>query len=141
MKSFGLLLIGLASAHRHHHGHHNHVHDLVQAQSFGIDKDDLMKGAHWRKPYPEGAIDDSTDDDTVLSKWTKHKRTYKEPVKRVTYPFEIDDEIKDSQRHMAEAETTVGQTFGENDVSAYMDRGTNIINGGGPVKMKNPIYL
>ena len=141
MKTFALLLIGSVSAHRHHHGHHNHVHDLIQAQAYGIDKDDLMDGSHWRKTWPEGNTDDSTDDDTILSKWTDKKRTAKDKVKRVTYPFELDDDIKDSQRHMGEAETSVGQTFGENDRNAYLDRGLNIINAGGPVKTKNPLYL
>ena len=138
--SFSLLLVAVVSGHRHH-PHHTHLHDLVQSQAFGIDKDDLMSGAHWRKSYPEGIVDDSTDDDTILSKWTKKRRTEKDAVKRVTYPFELDDDIKDSQRHMGEAETSVGQTFGENDKNAYLDRGTNIINAGGPVKTKNPIYL
>ena len=70
----------------------------------------------------------------------KLRRTEKEPVKRVTYPFELEDDIKDSQRHLNETEALAGQQFGESDKNAYLDRGYNILNDGGPVKVKS-IYL
>ena len=133
-----MALVASASAHRLHH-HSHHTHDLVGVQSQGIAGSELMDGAHWRKAWPEG-IDDATGDDQIMNIGNALRRTESPPVKRVTYPFELEDDIKDSQRHLKEVEATGGQEFGETDKSAYLDRGYNILNAGGPVKMKS-IYL
>ena len=44
----------------------------------GVPKKQLQKGAHWRKPWPEG-IDDSTNDEDVLN-WMRTRKGPDPPI-------------------------------------------------------------
>ena len=41
-----------------------------------------MSGAHWRKPWPEGAVDDGTDDENHVGRNQKKKNKPSGPIKR-----------------------------------------------------------
>ena len=41
-----------------------------------------MSGAHWRKPWPEGAVDDGTGDENHLLRKEKKKSKASGPIKR-----------------------------------------------------------
>ncbi len=41
-----------------------------------------MSGAHWRKPWPEGAVDDGTDDENHVVRNDKKKNKASGPIKR-----------------------------------------------------------
>ena len=45
----------------------------------GVPKKELMKGAHWRKAWPEG-VDDSTDDENVMN-WMRKRASPDPPIK------------------------------------------------------------
>lgn len=44
----------------------------------GVPKKELMKGSHWRKPWPEG-VDDSTDDENVMN-WMRKRKGPDPPI-------------------------------------------------------------
>ena len=116
------MALGLVSAHRlHHHHHHN---NLVQQR--GIDEEDLMAGAHWRKPWPEG-IDDSTDDHKILHLPEEIPPHLREQP-REKFEWKLDEDIIDSQRHLKSTEENLGTDFGE---KGYQDRGYHILNSAG----------
>eukprot|EP00356_Strombidium_inclinatum_P010055 CAMPEP_0170493254 /NCGR_PEP_ID=MMETSP0208-20121228/13604_1 /TAXON_ID=197538 /ORGANISM="Strombidium inclinatum, Strain S3" /LENGTH=93 /DNA_ID=CAMNT_0010769153 /DNA_START=1 /DNA_END=282 /DNA_ORIENTATION=+ len=55
----------------------------------GIDEKTLMEGAHWRKLWPEGAVDNSDDDAPVIAEYNHRKKeAKKEPAPHVWYPYE-----------------------------------------------------
>ena len=63
----------------------------------GIDEGKMMKGAHWRKKWPEGVTDDGEGDDeaSVLFDFNndghRRKKVYENPVKPdPTYPWSYD---------------------------------------------------
>ena len=66
----------------------------------GIPESSLQKGAHWRKPWPYG-IDNGDDDEDVLNMGGigRTKKVRPPPVK-YTYPFTIDSDVIDTQRHL-----------------------------------------
>ena len=66
----------------------------------GIPETSLQQGAHWRKPWPYG-IDNGDDDEDVLNMGGngRTKKGRPPPVK-YTYPFTIDSDVIDTQRHL-----------------------------------------
>jgi len=42
----------------------------VMLSSEGIDYKELHEGAHWKKPWPAGAIDNSDEDAEVIDRFT-----------------------------------------------------------------------
>ena len=72
------LMAGVEAVQRHHH----HVDGVrfVQTSAQGIHMDTLQKGALWRNPWPQGAIDDSTDDDKIMN-WIRAPEPPKPPIK------------------------------------------------------------
>ena len=71
----------------------------------GVDKDDLMQNqaSHWRKRWPQGDTDDGDDDDLVLNMKGKGRK-YKDPPDVYTYPWRLDDDIVDSQKHLEDTQ-------------------------------------
>ena len=79
----------------------------------GIDKDDLMQNqkSHWKKPWPQGDTDDGTNDEDVLNMtWDDKKKKKKD---KLTYPWTLDSEIVDSQKHLEDIEKKLGSKFTE----------------------------
>ena len=71
----------------------------------GIPKDDIMQNQpnHWRKIWPEGEIDDSTGDAEVLNMFSLPEPP-KEPEKKETYPYTIDEDVITTQASIKTAE-------------------------------------
>ena len=66
------LLMAAASAvslQRHHHHHRNHDGEYLVSLNAMLGKgpDVYAEGAHWRKAWPEGAIDNGHNDDLVMN--------------------------------------------------------------------------
>ena len=128
MKYITLAIVALmsssASAVKHHHHHHHHSNDLVGLSSQGIDKKTLMKGAHWRKAWPEGVTDTGHEDDLVLN-LKGQKRKFKKPPPVYKYPWTLDSDIVDSQANLSKTESTMShQLTGK----TYNDRALKLLN-------------
>ena len=115
-----LALLTESSEARHHH-HHNH--ELVSLQ--GIDKKELMSGAHWRKSWPEG-VDDGDDDDLVMHLKGKGRK-WKKPDPVLKYEWNLDPEVVDSAKHLEDVESAMSQKL---SAEGYQDRGRAILNSG-----------
>ena len=46
----------------------------------GVDEDDLQPDQHWRVPWPQGAVDDSTDDEKIMN-WMRKPKEPKPPIR------------------------------------------------------------
>ena len=125
--------------HHHHmefapfHGQVAAEHDMLLALQ-GDDKPppDQQGGlvddrytAHWRKPWPQG-IDNSVNDEDVLNLKGK-KRTAKDKPEVFTYPWTLDSDIVDSQKHLDDVQ---GELEHEMDKVVYQDRGYKVLNRG-----------
>lgn len=66
------------------------------------------------------------DDENVLHLKGKGRKE-KEPKPVITYPWTLDSEIVDSQRHLTDVE---GVLEHEMDKKVYVDRGYNVLNRG-----------
>ena len=53
---------------------------LVQEQATGIDKKSLQEDFHWKKQWPSGSVDDSTDDDLIMN-WIRKPKAPKPPIR------------------------------------------------------------
>ena len=102
----------------------------------GIDEEDLMEGAHWKKNWPEGNTDPGDGDEDVLNLRAERK-VRKHKVKDATvYPeVKIDQEIIDSQNNLEKTEQKLGAKFGK---EAWWDRGRQILNANGDAN-KGPV--
>ena len=117
-----LALFGSAEAvnHRRHHHHHKlkpfhgrmaAEHDLVALRGDDKPPPEVPGGlsdgrfiSHWRKPWPEGAVDNSWNDEDVLHLKGKGRKA-KDPPPVYHYPWTLDADIVDSQRHLDDVET------------------------------------
>lgn len=54
----------------------------------GIDYEALHEGAHWKKAWPEGAIDDGSDDSEVLDRFLAPKEKEPDVPAHVWYEYE-----------------------------------------------------
>ena len=46
----------------------------------GIDEKELQPDQHWRVNWPQGAVDDSTDDDKIMN-WMRKPKEPKPPIR------------------------------------------------------------
>ena len=100
-----------AKHHRHRHGHRHHAPQSF-AMTQGIDEKELMEGAHWRKSWPEGNHDNGDNDEDVMNLKAIPRKLKHKVDTTVTYPEAIlDGDIVDSQRHLADTEEKLKQTF------------------------------
>ena len=90
------ILVGLAAAHQLH--------------SHGIDKDAIMQNqpSHWRKQWPQGAIDNSEGDADVLDMFAKPEEK-KKKVETVTYPWRLSDEVLETHESLDTSEKKLGK--------------------------------
>ena len=84
--------------------------------------------SHWRKNWPEGDTDNGENDECILDIKAcigdyKKKKDDKENLR---YPWTLDSDIVDSQRHLKDIEGKIAP-FGE---EGYQDRGLKILNSG-----------
>ena len=65
----------------------------------GIPKPDIMQEqpSHWRKVWPQGIIDDSTNDADVLDMFnTPLDRKKKKVIPKETYAWTLSDDVKET---------------------------------------------
>ena len=139
---YGLLLMASSTvaARKHHyqfssfHGNYAAEHDALVALQ-GDDKpppevpgglSDSRYISHWRKDWPEGVTDASQNDEDVLHLKGKGRK-YKEPKDKITYPWTLDSDIIDSQRHLEDVQGKLEHTM---DERVYRDRGYAVLNRG-----------
>ena len=79
MKILALTALALGVDAKHHHHHLKH-HGFIQQQVMGVDPKELQPDRHWNLPWPNGAVDDSTDDDKVMN-WIREPKPPKPPIK------------------------------------------------------------
>ena len=90
-----LLIVGVVSAY--------------QLASNGIDKDDIMQNqpAHWRKQWPQGAIDNADGDSEVMNMFTlPQEKEKKKPAE--TYPWSLADEAVETAESLKASEAKIG---------------------------------
>ena len=75
MKTF-VIIAGIISA------------QAVQLSATGIDKKELMEGNHWRKAWPEGAIDDSEGDSAVINTFLTPEPKKPDPEQHQWFEYE-----------------------------------------------------
>ena len=68
------------------------------------------QGAHWRKVWPEGAVDNGDGDADVLDMFLKPDIKTKKKVK-ITYPYTLDEEVVDTAESIATAEKITNKTL------------------------------
>ena len=69
-----------AGVEAHHHVHQNHIVDMMNLQTQVAGPPVHMKGNHWRWNWPNGIVDDSTDDDTIMN-WMRKPKPANPPIK------------------------------------------------------------
>ena len=95
----------------------------------GIDKDDLMQNQkpHWQKQWPEGDTDNGENDECILDiKACLGDGKKKKKDGPLRYPWTLDSDIVDSQKHLGDVEAKQGAF----SVEGYQDRGLKILNSG-----------
>ena len=139
-----LMVLGSAEAvhHKKHHHHHKFgpfhgrisaEHDLIALQ--GDDKpppeipgghSDMRYLSKWRKPWPQGAVDNAANDEDVLNmRGSGRKAKEEKPV--ITYPWTLDSDIIDSQQHLEDVQGIVEHEMPKH---IYWDRGYEMLNRG-----------
>ena len=76
---FSLLAVMAVAAEARHH-HHHHDYGYLQSEVMGIDKKTLQPDQHWRGSWPQGPVDDSTDDDKILN-WMRKPKEPEPPIR------------------------------------------------------------
>ena len=73
------------------------------------------QGNHWRKVWPEGAIDNGDGDADILD-WFNHpdKKEKKKPV--ITYPYTLDEDVIETQNSISTAEKLTNKTLSSEGV-------------------------
>ena len=74
------------------------------SHAHGIHKDDLMQNqaSHWRKVWPQGAIDNADGDAEVLNMFAHPEKKEKKPV--ITYPWTLDEDVVSTQESIKTGE-------------------------------------
>ena len=66
------------------------------------------QGNHWRKIWPEGAVDNGDGDADVLD-WFNKPEIKKEEKKKITYPYELDEDVIETEKSIGTAEKITKQ--------------------------------
>ena len=119
-----LMALGDSEAIQRKHHHHHRDQDFAPFHGRIAAEHDLLIGlqgddkpppevpgglsddryiSKWRMDWPHGAVDNSVDDENVLNLKGK-KRTAKDPPPVFTYPWTLDADIVDSQKHLDDVE-------------------------------------
>ena len=99
------------------------AHKLV---SHGIPKKEIMQEqpSHWRKVWPQGAIDNADGDADVLNMFLyPEEKKKKKPT--ITYPYELDEDVISTQDSIAKAEELTNEKL---HLEAVHDGGMDMIN-------------
>ena len=80
--------------------------------------------SHWRKVWPEGAVDNADGDAEVINRFLKDEEDDKKD-KKETYPWTISDEVKETQASIAKGEKITGEVFED---AASHQRGLNMLH-------------
>ena len=99
---------------------------LVSAQAMklsGVDTDDIRTGNHWKRKWPEGAIDDGTDDGDVLNRFNVPMSKKKKPAPKETYPWTYSADVIATGKNIENAETKLKKKLTYDSVA--IQRGRN----------------
>ena len=80
--------------------------------------------SHWRKVWPEGAVDNADGDAEILDRFNKPEEEKKKDGKE-SYPWTLSDEVKETQASIAKGEKITGEVFED---AASHQRGLNMIH-------------
>ena len=82
--------------------------------------------SHWRKVWPQGVIDDSTNDADVLDMFnTPEDKRKKKVLPKETYPWTLSEDVKETFRSIKVSEGLTGKKL---TADAVKQRGLNFIN-------------
>ena len=70
--------------------------------------------SHWRKRWPQGDIDDSTNDEDVLNMFDGPEKKAAKPKER--YPWTYDDDVKETKLSLETAEKLTGKKLSKEGV-------------------------
>ena len=113
-KNLSLSLVVIATISGADARHHHHHHRIANANLVGgIDKDDLMQNqkSHWKKNWPQGDTDNGDNDEDVMNLAGEPRKAKKSPDV-YTYPWKLDNDIVDSQKHLDDTEGVMKKKFG-----------------------------
>ena len=79
--------------------------------------------SHWKKVWPEGAVDNADGDAEVLDMFN-HPEPGDPPKPKETYPYTLDDDVKETKKSIKTAEGATGKKLSTEGVAA---RGLNMI--------------
>ena len=79
--------------------------------------------SHWRKIWPEGDTDNGDEDADVLNMFT-YRTKPKDPPKNITYPWQYDEDVTNTNISIAQAQSAVGANLSNSSVK---ERGLNMI--------------
>ena len=96
----------------------------VQLESIPIGVLMQHNPSHWRKVWPEGAVDNADGDAEVINRFLKDEEDDKKD-KKETYPWTISDEVKETQASIQKGLKITGE---EMDDAAFKSRGLDMIN-------------
>ena len=68
------------------------------------------QGEHWRKAWPEGAVDNGDGDADVLDMFLKPEIKEKKKPK-ITYPYTLDEDVIDTENSIKTAEGLTNATL------------------------------
>ena len=80
--------------------------------------------SHWRKLWPEGAVDNADGDAEILDRFNQPPKK-KDAGGKETYPWTHSDEVKETQASIKKAEEITKETF--NDAAAT-SRGLDMLH-------------
>ena len=109
----------------------NKVIALLIASASAVQLEAIPAGAlmqnnpsHWRKVWPEGAVDNADGDAEILDRFNKPEEEKKKDGKE-SYPWTLSDEVKETQASIAKGEKITGEVFED---AASHQRGLNMIH-------------
>ena len=79
--------------------------------------------SHWRKVWPEGDVDNADGDAEVLDMFN-NPEPEKPPKPKETYPYTLDDDVKETKKSIKTAEGGLGKKLSDEGVA---QRGLNMI--------------
>lgn len=65
--------------------------------------------SHFRKPWPQGVIDDSTGDAEVLDMFNEPEKKEEKKKTPENFSYEFDEEVVDTANHLNAAEKKIGK--------------------------------
>ena len=100
--------------------------EAIKMTQKGISGDDLMQSqpSHWRKNWPQGDVDDGTNDEDVMYVPALARKTRRRHGPKETYPYTLDEDVIDTRESLETSEGLTGKKLSNDGVK---QRGLNWI--------------